>query len=263
MDDNISDLDVIVEAKIDLKESVLSQIMQENEKIGELMFINSLSQPIDEEKIKDMYCPNAIGFLATEENLEDEEFVGYIHELMVSFPDVEFKGFYFIDEQKKNALETFNTIECIPISSIYNITNKIEIFVWGMGNNLDVRIALTILKNFNQIFPIYNFYNPYFLNLQGKTLKDYDDFYKERNEVILTNPKSVGFTDEEILKNGDSYCKLIYNSLMSRELNTQLEIDLNSDALEFLLFTQLEFVLHNKTFKKDFIKMHQLRNFSQ
>ena len=79
----------------ELLNSPYTLIDKNHEKFNEAKFLHSLSEPIDEEKIKDIYCPNSIGFLATKENLEDEDFINYIKELMERFPDVEFKGFCF------------------------------------------------------------------------------------------------------------------------------------------------------------------------
>ena len=83
----------------ELLNSPYTLIDKNHEKFNEAKFLHSLSEPLSEE-LKNMYKPNSIGFLATKENLEDEEFVGYIKELMVRFPDVEFKGFCFTNKQK-------------------------------------------------------------------------------------------------------------------------------------------------------------------
>ena len=72
--------------------SVMAEMFKDDDRYNEFVFMNSLGQ-VDEAEIKDMYCPNSIGFLATEENLEDEDFMEYIKKLMERFPDVEFKGF--------------------------------------------------------------------------------------------------------------------------------------------------------------------------
>ncbi len=84
----------------ELLNSPYTLIDKNHEKFNEAKFLHSLSEPLSEE-LKNMYKPNCIGFLATKENLEDEEFVEYINELMDRFPDVEFKGFCFNDRQKK------------------------------------------------------------------------------------------------------------------------------------------------------------------
>ena len=58
----------------ELLNSPYTLIDKNNEKFNEAKFLHSLSEPLSEE-LKNMYKPNSIGFLATKENLEDEEFV--------------------------------------------------------------------------------------------------------------------------------------------------------------------------------------------
>src|SRR5574344_2699485 len=77
----------------ELLNSPYTLIDKNHESFNEARFIHSLNEPISEE-LRNMYKPNSIGFLATKENLEDEEFVRYLKELMERFPEVEFKGFY-------------------------------------------------------------------------------------------------------------------------------------------------------------------------
>ena len=78
----------------ELLNSPYTLIDKNHEKFNEAKFLHSLSEPLSEE-LKNMYKPNCVGFLATKENIEDEEFMGYIKELIERFPDVEFKGFCF------------------------------------------------------------------------------------------------------------------------------------------------------------------------
>lgn len=245
---------------ISFKISIMAEIFKDHERCNEFMFENSLNQPIDEEKIKDVYCPNSVGFLATKENLEDEVFVEYIKELIVRFPTVNIKGLYFKKADKLLLEETLKEIQGIEMKNIYDIASNIEIFLWNMKDSLDLNIAQSLISVATNIFGIYNFRNTYFLNLDGYTLADLDQYFEQHKDKILQNPKNVGFTDEEILLSGDSYHKLVYGSLISRELKSKFEIDLQSNALEFLLFTQIELALTYKNFKKDFIKMHKLRN---
>src|SRR5574344_1520410 len=71
----------------ELLNSPYTLIDKTHEKFNEAKFLQSLNEPLSDE-LKNMYKPNTIGFLATKENLEDEEFMGYIKELIERFPDV-------------------------------------------------------------------------------------------------------------------------------------------------------------------------------
>ncbi|MGJ0329157.1 hypothetical protein NG755_05570 [Aliarcobacter cryaerophilus] len=140
----------------ELLNSPYTLIDKNQEKFNEAKFLHSLSEPIDEEKIKDMYCPNAIGFLATEENLADEEFVGYIKELMVRFPDVEFKGFCFSDRQKESIELIFkNEIDRLKLllpKNIYDIAYEVEIFIENWISTSNRKLFWSLFKNCKNIY---------------------------------------------------------------------------------------------------------------
>lgn len=129
--------------KINFSESIISRVLKGHEKFNEYRFLNSLAF-VDEAKVKDLYCPNAIGFLATEENLSDEEFVGYIKELMVRFPEVEFKGFCFTDEQNFLCKKIYSeNVVCSFALDITTLANYTMIYI---HNGLNVEKANILLK---------------------------------------------------------------------------------------------------------------------
>ena len=247
------------ETKEDLQNSPYTLIDKTNSKFNEYKFLHSLSQPLSEE-LKNIYKPNCIGFLAIEENLEDEEFLKYVKELMIRFPNVEFVGFCF-NKNIKICNSINKKIKLFEISSINEIILKTEIFIWDLKGKTDLVVAKYLLEFSNSIFNIFNFKNPYFINLQNKSLKEYDKFYSNRGEIIITNPKKFGFSDDEIMNSNKSYTKLMYESLLNRSSKDNFIIDLEQDALEFLQFKQIELTLQNKQFKEDFIKIHNIRNF--
>src|SRR5574344_172407 len=106
----------------ELLNSPYTLIDKNHEKFNEAKFLHSLSEPLSEE-LRNMYKPNCVGFLATKENLEDEEFIEYINELMERFPDVEFKGFYFDKNSVKEIKEKFknSSFKLIEIKDIKDV----------------------------------------------------------------------------------------------------------------------------------------------
>ncbi|MCG3685609.1 hypothetical protein [Aliarcobacter butzleri] len=242
----------------ELLNSPYSLIDKNHEDFNEAKFMHSLSEPINEE-LKNMYKANSIGFLATKENLEDEEFVGYIKELMIRFPDVEFKGFYF-DNKAKNNTFLGKTFTLKPISSIPELIKEIEILIWDFKSHLDLDVVKYLLKYSNNTFNVFNFKNPYFINLDNLSLRNYDDFYKNRDEIIIKTPEEFGFTKDEINLYKDSYVKLMYEALIRREDNEDYILDINQSALEFLQFEQINLAFKYKNFKKNHIKIHKIRN---
>src|SRR5574344_628878 len=52
-------LKLVDNCKIEFEKSIVSKIFENDERYNELCFMNSLKQPINEEKIKNLYCPNS------------------------------------------------------------------------------------------------------------------------------------------------------------------------------------------------------------
>jgi len=69
------------------------------------------------DELRDLYKPNSIGFLATKENLEDEEFMNYVKDIKDRFPDVRFIGFCF--EKPSN-----NFAEYIEIKDVKDVVSN-------------------------------------------------------------------------------------------------------------------------------------------
>jgi hypothetical protein len=116
---------------------------------NEFVFKNSLKATIDKKRLENLYEKNAIGFLATEENLEDEDFVNYIKELMVRFSWLTFRAFYFNDEQKQKVESIFilqSSLEVMGIKDIYELTSKIEILVLPSKDELSM-VSKAIIQN--------------------------------------------------------------------------------------------------------------------
>lgn len=243
----------------ELLNSPYTLIDKNHKKFNEAKFIHSLNEPLNED-LKSLHKPNNIGFLANKENLEDKDFVEYINEIVIRFPNVELIGFYFDKNMKSSSLIN-KKIKFLKISSIIDIIKKIEIFIWDIKDKIDLLIVKYLLKYNDSIFNIFNFKNPHFIDLENKSLKEYDKFYLDKNVTILTNPKKFGFSDNEIKKSNRSYTKLIYEAVLNRDSKNNFDIDLEQNALEFLLFKQIELALNNKQFKKDFIKNYNLKDF--
>ena len=119
------------ETKEDLQNSPYNLIDKTNSKFNEYKFLNSLVS-IDTEKIKDIYCPNSIGFLATEENLKDKEFVEYIKELIEKFPTLSFKALYF-DVSSRNKIKQVIGVdmEVILLNNIETLLKVSFIFIFN------------------------------------------------------------------------------------------------------------------------------------
>ena len=191
----------------ELLNSPYTLIDKNHEKFNEAKFLHSLSEPLSEE-LKNMYKPNSIGFLATKENLEDDEFVQYIKKIQKRFPRVEFKTFYFNNHQKKLAEEVFNDINNIQFiipKNIYQINENC--LIWLSRND---SISLSIRKYVRYAL---------FINFEAKNLsiKDYENKYKDSFKAFYSNPSKFGEKDNSSFF-GVAYNNLILNNKEANEI---------------------------------------------
>jgi hypothetical protein len=198
-------------------------------------FINSLYQPFDE-SLRETYGKNAIGFLATKENLEDEEFVSFIKEIQQNFKSVKLKAFYFHDDIDKTKLAD---LEYIKTTNFIQIIANIEIFVWHYKNIKLTKILYMLRCKYKNITPVY------FNNNLDKTLHDIDNLiYKKVFEKLYL----FDFTKEEIIQADNSTIKLVQNRFYRKYLNK--EIDLNITYKQFI-FDTITMALKSNQFKKE------------
>lgn len=211
----------------ELLNSPYTLIDKNHEDFNEAKFLHSLSEPLSEE-LKNMYKPNSIGFLATKENLEDEEFMNYIKELVVRFPDVEFKGFYF-NRNEKILLEELN-IENFLISNITQITEKINLFIQTLKHiNL---VPFLIKQNIYYIWFINEAYN------SNLTVYNYD------SNKDPYNFKSFNYKDTE--KISDNYA-INFRNKMNPNSSTEL-------LSKIIYFEKLKCYFESQKFKNFLLK---------
>jgi hypothetical protein len=242
----------------ELVNSPISTICKNDEKFNEYMFLNSLSKPIDEEKIKEVYGSNSIGFLATEENLKDKNFVEYIKELMIKLPDVEFKGFCFNDVQKSTLLK-INLIRCKPhtIQNIEDIRRAVEIFIWNYKTNdtISNKIVLNI-RNGTILSTIF---------LEGiKNLRIKDWEAKPENIIIsriINNLEYFGFTEEESDKAHNSVLVMLNNRAKNYvSQNIWEEVTPESNFYYFLNILIVNYWLNSSAFKHYYYETIHIKN---
>lgn len=125
------------ETQENLQNSPYVLIHKDNNKFNEAKFLYSLAQPIYEEKIRNIYCPNSIGFLATDINLNDQSFMNFIYNLKTRFPSVKFVGLTY-----KSVDEMHNNIHLEPIASLIDLVSKCSIFISNRYQNYDKKILL-------------------------------------------------------------------------------------------------------------------------
>jgi hypothetical protein len=230
------------ETQENLQNSPYKLIKENHPKFGEMAFFNNLEIPIDEEKIKNIYCKNTIGFLATEENLENKEFIEYIKELQKKFSNIKLNIFYLNNAQKKLAESIFKDLTKIKLiypKDIYEINENC--LIWLTVND---KLSLKIKKHIR--FSL-------FINFRDKSLsiKEYENKYKNSFRIFYSNPTKFGGNDNS------SYFGIAYNNLI-KSLDSNLFIDINTNYFEFSSFTQVDLALKYDNFIDKLKKLSSL-----
>ena len=211
---------------------------------NEIMFLRSLEEPIDEEKIKDVYCPNSIGFLATEENLEDIDFINYIEKLIFRYPTIKFTGFVIDNHCTTYKIkEVFKkNIDFSICSNFRDIYNNTEIFISNHN---------TTCKNSNIYLKLlYNCPNIY-VHICEMTRKNENINMHDYNvdHILIKNYKLFGYTEEELEKMCFNGAKLNYYQIF-KILNQPLPDFNKLDSYEFYNYELFQYIFNNFELKK-------------
>lgn len=214
----------------ELLNSPYTLIDKNHENFNEAKFIHSLNEPISEE-LKNMYKSNSIGFLATKENLEDEEFVKYIKELMNRFPEVEFKGFCFKKEEQDLLKElNLSNIKYKLIADIHQLTEEINLFIQTINHN---NLVPNLIKQ--DIYYIWFIDSAYNSDLTIDTYNSNSDPY---------NFKYFKYKDNE--KISDNFA-INFRNKMNPNLDTAL-------LSEIIYFERVKYYLESQEFKNFLLK---------
>jgi len=246
----------LLEFKINNDELLLNgtikTIDKNNAKFNEYRFLHSLTLDIDEEEIKDLYCKDAIGFLAVEENLNDKDFVQYIKELFTKFPQVTFKAFYFNDSQK-NIFKTLfkdyiERIDLIIPKNIYELTNMIEILI----SNVDTSLAYKNLYSHIYIFSNQIFINIFYQEYKNKIFKDFKPY---KTHPFIQNNTLYNFTEQEIKEANYIVQIMIYNKI--HKLLNKEKIKETDSVDEKLNIDRIRYILQSSQVKSFLISLMQ------
>ncbi|MDY0121326.1 MAG: DUF115 domain-containing protein [Sulfurimonas sp.] len=229
----------------ELPQAFVDVIRRDDEKYNELSFMKSLEEPIDEEKIRDLYCPNAIGFLATEENLEDEEFVGYINQIMNDFPKTHFKALVFNQNSTINIKEKFNqeSLEVVMLSNIIDIFNNLEVYLSNNDRNkFDTNILLWLRKHSLDVFCIGLSLNQKNIAIKTHELNNQNYFQK-----FFENIEYLGFLQQDIEKYGNTFHETYFKKACDI-YGVDMEIDMNETISKAHVYWTLKLGLSKHDF---------------
>jgi hypothetical protein len=238
----------------DLENSPICAIEKNDANFGEFKFRHSFTFLIDENKLKDLYCKNVIGFLAVEENLSDTKFIQYLDELLTYMDYVKIK-LLCLDENAKNEVEkifTHKSFEVVVVENIYDIASHLEVFyIPNYINPINTLVSETIIKYSNKIY-VTDFSASY----KNDLISSERDTDKYREHIIVKNYESFGYTKEDIHAS--------YNiDLLTLKKNLSIiELDIGNlnqiTKYEMYYFLTIRFILSSNDVKNRMINVHRM-----
>lgn len=234
-----------------LQNSPYKLIRKNHPKFNEMAFLNSLENPIDEENFKDMYCPNSIGFLATEENLGDEKFVSFITQIIKDFSGYKFKILFINDHVDALLKEKFpiSDFESIKISSIYDICKNLEVYLSNYerleySNQHEIQIISDLRKFSTDVITI-----GLSINMKNISVREHEFNNPNYFNKFFNNLEILGFTKKDIEKYGNTFYE-IYFKKMSEKYSINISFDSNENVSKAHTYWNLKLGLNNHDFFK-------------
>jgi len=202
----------------------------------ESLFKDNLKRAQTQEKIEKRSRKNNIGFLAVKENIEDIEFINYIKELLIRFPEVKLKYICFhevIDSQIQILFLDFkNRIQKIIPEDLYTLSQEIDILISTHNSIYDYNIFEKTRLNCNIITIHHN------ISVNTLSINDAIAIHKKRSHPIINNPNYFGYSEEELADKGYSIHKLLYEDFLNID-------NLNENLYEFVYFRLFSELLKN------------------
>ncbi len=224
------------------------------DKYNEAKFLESL-ETANYEELKNMYKPNCVGFLATKENMEDEEFVEYINEIIKDFPEYDFKALYFDKNSIKEIKNKFqhSNLNLVEIKNIKDIFINLQVLLGNFSKNkVEISLAQVLILNSYNIACI-----PLNLHLNKSiTIKQFSESIRNHYHNFFENIELFGYTKKDIEIYGKDLIKILTQNAIDR-YNIKIEIDMQS-SIRKLLFITLYIGFKNNDYFKNIINIDRL-----
>jgi len=236
----------------ELPKTFVNSIERNDEAYNRLRFMASLEEPVDEEKIKDMYCPNVIGFLATKENLEDEAFVEYMNKLMIDFSQCTFKALYIDRSIKTAIMEKFDNIESVLLTDITDIFLHIEVYL----SNYERAYLENIENKIVQFLRCYSTDVSCLglaLNAQNISIREHENSHPLYFNKFFDNLVALGFDQTDSEQYGTTFYEIYYKKA-SEQYGVDIHFDLNQNLSRAYVYWNLELGLKSHEFFKTSIQ---------
>ena len=215
------------EGGVELVGTRIKSISRDDFKYNEYKFMESLYS-VHENEIKDSYCKDSIGFIATDESLKDKEFIGYIKELIRRLPHITVKAFYFNMAQKELTKKIFeneiNKIDSLLLLDVKSVPQETSIFISHKSNDEIIRV---VLETYFDIIVL-----TYTIEAKNMKLSDSDSDIDVSNNILYNNKTVFNLSS-------DDFSKINYNSAMLALLTTTKNTPFHSLSNEIDTSTNL------------------------
>jgi hypothetical protein len=231
------------------------------EDYNETIFVKQVNKKIDEKRLQNTTPEDNIGFLSTEDNLEDTEFVKLITILFEKNYDTRYKAFYFNEEQKELTSTIFKEyiqqIDFIIPSSIYDIVESISTYIYSFTN-----YKKTKTFNYHKIWQILNKTKANLFKLHlFEGIKDNSIFYDSLN--LIDDSKAI-FEESvisNIFKDYSKYDELIFTNNARQIINKDAYTSFCKNSVGFFAVEETLYNNNFITFIKNIYKKYSILNF--
>lgn len=144
----------------ELPRAFVDVIERDDMQYSELLFGKKLQEPIDTQQMEKLTSREAIGFMASEKNIDDSSFVKLVALLKAQNYGVPFVAFCFNEMQRQKALEIFGEdTEIVFPKTLEDVVSSVSVYLYSRvsKNNsfpTDAQIRHLLLKRVSKVFVV-------------------------------------------------------------------------------------------------------------
>ncbi|MCB5266568.1 MAG: hypothetical protein LHW46_00465, partial [Candidatus Cloacimonetes bacterium] len=195
-----------------LPEAFVSVFRRDDAKYNELSFMKSLEEPIQERIKTTPYREKNVGFLATDENLDDVVFMEYLGELLQKIKGLELRIFAFNLSALQRAKSCFSEFEahvrCFEISRIDMLVQNVNVFAITHKTALNYKV-FAFLREKTSVVAVH--FNETAKEMSVGSVKA---LHLENRHPLVVDPSYFGFTNGSLEKSGFSIHKMLYERFL-------------------------------------------------
>ncbi|RXJ82216.1 6-hydroxymethylpterin diphosphokinase MptE-like protein [Arcobacter sp. F2176] len=220
------------------------------ENYDETIFVKQLNRNLNIERLQNTMPENNIAFLATNDNIYDDEFIRYLLSLKKAHPSVSINAYYFNDSDSTLVKEKLhNTNFSILKFTKDNFFNNLKIFINNKNSIFYQDIEQKMLPfNKNIYYSIYD---------RALSTRKLSDFVLDKDNFFLNSLKEIGI-DPNIFKKFNNNYHIILTNYFLEENSNNLQIGNNTTLAHIVHYIYIEFALQNNSFIQKINKLRKL-----